>query len=290
MRPEGFGATTPYLYANDSADECAPWLQDGQMKIVKEGTDDGISIPYVRHWSWSPKNEMMYFSVYSQDQTEAINLVNQAFDNRQGGTTMNLEFKVIPPPGSSAPGPGYNPAALDSFTFVNGDGQEYGTTVLPGASRRRMGGANRDYTVYTINYWQAGAKLAPGNTFSKRAFFFTSDLGDAKTTADSLIPKVVPDKIAVERWNPRAVDIYATGTSFDVVAASSAEGTSTSCTSTSAALACSGYSTPKAGYSAFFYVTCGTSKYLRHTDLLKRRVCSRYHTSNNRKQTTLPTM
>ncbi len=162
MRPKGFGATTPYLYANDSADECAPWLQDGQMRIVKEGTDDGISIPYVRHWSWSPNNEMMYFSVYSQDQTEAINIVNQAFDNSQGGTTMNLEFKVIPPPGSSSPGPDYNPAALDSFTFVNGDGQEYGTTVLPGASRRRMGAANRDYTVYTINYWQAGAKLAPG--------------------------------------------------------------------------------------------------------------------------------
>ena len=91
---------------------------------------------------------------------------------------------------------------------------------------------------------------------------FASELAAAKPTADNLVPKVIPDKIDDTRWNPRAVDIYKVGTSFDAVAATSSQGTSTTCTSTSATLACSGFSTPKAGYVPFFHITCGASNYL----------------------------
>ena len=83
-----------------------------------------------------------------------------------------------------------------------------------------------------------------------------------KTTAEALVPQVIPDKIVDTRWNPRAVDIYKSGTSFDAVAATSSEGTSTTCTSASATVECSGFSTPKAGYVPFFYITCGASSYL----------------------------
>jgi hypothetical protein len=139
----------------------APWLQGGTMGIYREDTGAGITIPYVRHWSWSASNEYMYFSVYSQDLTESINLVNTVFDNR-GNTThpLSLRFETFPP-GETFPGPDYNPGALNAVTFVYGDGAEYGVTV-PGAGRRRMGSSNRDYTVFTINWWQNGAKLTPG--------------------------------------------------------------------------------------------------------------------------------
>jgi len=261
LRSTGFGNCGTYLAAGTSSDVCAPWLQGGTMGIYREDTGAGITIPYVRHWSWSASNEYMYFSVYSQDLTESINLVNTVFDNR-GNTThpLSLRFETFPP-GETFPGPDYNPGALNAVTFVYGDGAEYGVTV-PGAGRRRMGSSNRDYTVFTINWWQNGAKLTPGDTFSKRAFLFTSDLESVKPTADSLIQKVVPDKIDVTRWSPRAIDIYKSGTSFDAVAATSTEGTVTTCTSTTATLECSGFSTPKTGHVPFFYITCGASSYL----------------------------
>jgi len=260
MHAAGFGNCGTYLYAGTSSDTCAPWLQGGSMGLYRQDTGAGINIPYVRHWSYSPNNKRMYFSVYSQDQAEAINLVNSVFDNT-GNTThpLSLRFETFPP-GESFPGPDYNPGALDAVTFVYGDGDDY--NIVPGAGRRRMGSSSRDYTVFTINWWQNGAKLTPGDTFSKRAFVFASELAAAKPTADNLVPKVIPDKIDDTRWNPRAVDIYKVGTSFDAVAATSSQGTSTTCTSTSATLACSGFSTPKAGYVPFFHITCGASNYL----------------------------
>ena len=104
--------------------------------------------------------------------------------------------------------------------------------------------------------------LFAGDTFSKRGFLFASPLSAVKPTAEALVPQVIPDKIVDTRWNPRAVNIYKSGASFDAVAATSSQGTSTTCTSTSAIVECSGFTTPKAGYVPFFYVTCGTSSYL----------------------------
>ena len=104
--------------------------------------------------------------------------------------------------------------------------------------------------------------LLAGDTFSKRGFLFASELSAAKTTAETLVPQVIPDKIVDTRWIPRAVVIYKSGTSFDAVAATSSQGTSTTCSSTSATVECSGFTTPKAGYVPFFYITCGASSYL----------------------------
>lgn len=159
MRATGFGNTGTYLYAGTSSDTCAPWLEGGSMGIYRNDTGAGITIPYVRHWSWSPSNEMMYFSVYSQDATQAINLVNSVFDNRGNASPLPLFFETFPP-GETFPGPSYNPGALNAVTFVYGDGNDY--NIVPGNGRRRMGSSNRDFTVFTINWWQTGAKLTPG--------------------------------------------------------------------------------------------------------------------------------
>ena len=160
MHPTGFGNTGAYLYAGTSSDSCAPWLEGGEMGIYREDTGAGITIPYVRHWSWSATNQKMYFSVYSQHLTGAINLVNSVFDNRLNTThPLQLRFETFPP-GGTLPGPSYDPGALNAVTFVYGDGSDYNT--VPGTGRRRMGSSSRDYTVFTINWWSSGAKLTPG--------------------------------------------------------------------------------------------------------------------------------
>ena len=113
-----------YLYlSGSSSDVCAPWLNGGTMGLYREDTGEGITIPYVRHWSWGAGNsEWVYFSVDSLDETETatqiVNRVNSIFDN-QGNTThpLPLRFEVFPP-GESFPGQDYNPRTLDAVTFV----------------------------------------------------------------------------------------------------------------------------------------------------------------------------
>lgn len=141
------------------------------MGIYRNDTGAGITIPYVRHWSWSASNDLMYFSVYSQDATEAINLVNSVFSNTGSATPLSLFFETFPP-GETFPGPSYNPGALNAVTFVYGDGNDY--NIVPGNGRRRMGSSNRDFTVFTINWWQTGAKLTPGKYKPKLMLGMTS--------------------------------------------------------------------------------------------------------------------
>ena len=64
------------------------------MGLYRNDTGAGIDIPYVRHWRWSPSNEYMYFSVYSQNLTEAINMVNNVFGNTGILNPSLLTFKL----------------------------------------------------------------------------------------------------------------------------------------------------------------------------------------------------
>ena len=88
-----------------------------------------------------------------------------------------------------------------------------------------------------------------------------SNLGSVKDTADALKQQTYADKIGLERWSPRTVDVYASPESdtFAVVPSESAGGTSTTCGTKSPA--CSGKSTPESGYIPYFYVTCGSTNY-----------------------------
>eukprot|EP00573_Skeletonema_grethae_P002718 CAMPEP_0201686088 /NCGR_PEP_ID=MMETSP0578-20130828/653_1 /ASSEMBLY_ACC=CAM_ASM_000663 /TAXON_ID=267565 /ORGANISM="Skeletonema grethea, Strain CCMP 1804" /LENGTH=955 /DNA_ID=CAMNT_0048170085 /DNA_START=103 /DNA_END=2970 /DNA_ORIENTATION=+ len=261
MRRTGFGHTTPYLSAATVNDPCAPWAgTDTKMGFYRSDTNEGFEATFIRHWSYSPAAQWMYFRVDAADFNTARDMVHSVFDNTGNNQVLPVQFQATPPATSSNDVPlDYNPGALPSVTFVAGDGV---SSLTPGDFRRRLGSSNRDYYVYTNNYYGGQAKLEAGYALSKRAFFFASELSSVKATADSLKSNVVYDLIEETRYNPRAIDLYKSGTSFDAVAATSAQGTSTTCTSPSATLECSGFSTPTPGYSPIFYVTCGSSSYL----------------------------
>eukprot|EP00986_Skeletonema_menzelii_P001282 scaffold338_cov155-Skeletonema_menzelii.AAC.16 len=253
----GFGQTFPYLSPTTVTDPCAPWTESS-LGFYRADTNEGFEATFIRHWSFAPASPHVYFRVDANSFEAAKDMVHNVFDNTGNSQVLPINFQVTPPAISNVPAD-YNPGALPSVTFVSGDGV---SALTPGKFRRRIGSSNRDYYIYTNNYYGGQALLEPGYALSKRAFFFASELASVKATADSLKSNVVYDLIEDTRYNPRTIDIYKSGSSFDAVAASSAQGTSTSCTSSSATLECSGFSTPKPGYSPFFYVTCGSSSYL----------------------------
>jgi len=253
MHRTGFGNTNPNL---SSSVPCAPWAK---MKFYREDTNEGFEATFIRHWSNSPADQYLFFRVDAPSFAAAKDMVHNAFDNSGNSGVLSIKFEAAPPTITQENVPaGYNPGALPSVTFVAGDGT---SPLTPGNFRRRLGNGYRDYYVYTNNY--LADALEAGYALSKRAFFFASELAAVKATADELKSKVVYDLIEDTRYNPRAIDIYKSGASFDAVAATSTQGTATTCsTSPSATRVCSGFSTPKPGYSPFFYVTCGDSTYL----------------------------
>jgi hypothetical protein len=275
----GFGRITPL---HTSYDKCAPWTDIG---LFNSRTGQGLNIAYLRHWVMSPTNKKMNFVVYATDKVAAVTAVNTMFNNVGQTTALAIELRALSKnyasftspgttiqaptrsiPFASLP-PGYDPSSLKAFTFVYGQGEDYisGGGVGEGVSRRRIGStdnsAGRDYTVFNINWWN-GARLKPSSTYSNRAYYFASNLGSVKATADSLRLNVTVDKIEVNEWSPgRGVGIYKRGATCVVQAASSPGGLSTTCASSSALLVCSGSSTPKADHVPYFYVKCQNSTY-----------------------------
>ena len=259
MRRTGFGRNNPNFSTSNVNDVCSPWETPGTIGFYREDTNQGFNATFIRHWSFNPNAQWMYFRVDAASFTEARNMVHSVFDNTGNNQVLPIKFQSTQSSTSSDVPSDYNPGALPSVTFVAGDGV---SSLSPGSFRRRMGSSNRDFTVYTINYYGGQADLEAGYALSKRAFVFASDLASVKETADSLKSNVVYDVIEETRYNPRKIDLYKSGNSFDVVATASADETSTTCTSTSASLECAGFSTPTSGYSPYFYVTCGSSSYL----------------------------
>jgi len=259
----GFGDSSPEFAALDS---CAPWTK---FSFRNTATDTKLDVEYVRHWSRHPTNRYTYFSLPIEDdgttgtRNAAIAMVNDMFDN--SGSSNVLSIEVVPTNQTVTTVPtDYNPASLNAFTYVYGDGLDYVSASSDGMSRRRLGSTmqapgSRDYTVFTVNWHGGGARLQAGSTYVKRGYMFTSDLGSVKTTADSLNDDVFVDEIGLELWTPRSVDVYTEGTKFVVMAAPPGffPGTTT-CTSASAAKTCSGFSTPQSGNVPFFYISCGT--------------------------------
>ena len=185
-------------------------------------------------------------------------MVNAMFDNRGNSNPLPIEVRTAT--SNSSPPVGYDPSTLSAFTFVYRKGEEYSTGV-EGNSQRRIGSTDqgvgtRDYTVFTIN-WYGQSRLQPGSTYTNRGFYFNSDLGSVKATADDLLTKTSINEIGLEQWSPRKVGIYQTGTNFVVMAAESAGGQLTTCSSSTPTIVCSGTSTPETGNVPFFYTTCG---------------------------------
>lgn len=260
MNDGTFGSFTSNLGSHPGAhprsvdpDKRRPWIDVG---FRNTGTGKVLPVPIVRRFAWSG-NEKVYFAVYPGTTTADVNAL---FNNTNNGTELPID--VIPTRCNynlTADIPaGYNASAFNAFTYVYGKGEDYDGVNVGGKSRRRIGYSSRDYNVFTINWW-GGAKLEAGSTYLNRGFYFISNLGSVETTAESLLNKIHIDEIGMEQWSPRAVDIYESGGNFEVLAALSAEGTSTACNSMTPV--CQGYSTPQSGHVAFFYVTCGTNTY-----------------------------
>ena len=188
----------------------------------------------------------------------AIANLENIFDNRGNPEPLPIEFRFANEVPDSPPSDYPTQAPMiPAFTLVYGKDE---WSQVGGRGRRRTGTSNRDFTVFTLN-WMGGSRVAPGETYVNKQFFFSSTLGDVDAKANTLLPEVEIAKISSNEYQPRRVDLYQLGTSFTAVAAPSSQGDTTSCRSSSANLVCSGKSTPTPGYLAYFYVSCGSSSY-----------------------------
>ena len=151
MRDSGFGNTGPY---KPNVDRCAPWTHTGFKNTV---TEEMLDVSYVRHWSRAG-NQFVYFAVFETVREDAIALVNAMFNNTEGSVDLPIEVWSASFFNSSNIPTDYHPSSLSAFTFVYGDGAEYGTSI-DGLSRRRIGSTQqgvgfpnaRDYTVFTVS-------------------------------------------------------------------------------------------------------------------------------------------
>ena len=256
LRDTGFG--------RNSASTCEPWARFGFKRL---DTNAVLEVAYVKHWTWRWQDEDTYFAIYEEDAATARSTFANFFDNT--GRSSNLDIEVVLLPTASPPS-GYNPGVTESaFTYVYGRGEDYNQLPSPnagdgsvkGTSRRRWGASDRDYTVFTVN-WLGQSRLKPGQTYINRSFQFASELGAVEALGEDLRDKVYVDQIEEVDYNARSVDLYKDGDKFEAVAAATVGGSTTSCGSGTAALSCSGSSTPQSGKSPFFYITCGTNTHV----------------------------
>jgi len=289
MHDVGFGITMPN--PDTLLSSCAPWLELG---LYNSRTGRGVNVAFLRHWSYFPSDGRLHFAVYTSNKTEAITIVDSMFDNTNSTTDLMIDMRptrrILPEGSIHAPSismplntttittttttTNYNPSTLNTFTFVYGKAEEYGTSTLPGNARRRIGSTEigpmtRDYTVFTINWFGYAVRLVPGSSYVNRGYYFISELGNVEATANDLVEKTYATQINNEDWSPRMVGIYSSkddGNDFTIVSSSSVRGNSTTCDNPLASLICSGTSTPSPGRVPFFYVKCGTSSTYFGTD------------------------
>ncbi|KAL7547612.1 hypothetical protein ACHAWF_010891 [Thalassiosira exigua] len=262
MRDADFGQNGGFV----SGDEfpCRPWVQ---LKFVNARTEAALDVPYVRHFSWSPRNRIVYFAVNEVDVDAAIEMVNDMFDNTDGDDDLLINVRTVNGIVDDVPA-NYDPSSLKAFTYVYGKGEDFGGPGgIAGRVQRRVGSTEslprtRDYGVFTVRWLGFGARLPPGQTFHYRIYNFVGDLGDAAETASELLPGTFAADIDPEQWSPRRVDVYRSGDYFSVVAAREAEGDETECPEGGVELpVCSGKSSPSVGHVPYFYVTCEESTY-----------------------------
>ena len=186
----------------------------------------------LKFWSWN-NDKKVWFAVYSKDKTMATNTLNEIFSNaaadvlpiemrplRKSDTSTILEATPLTKlPLASVPAD-YNPSAINAFTYVYGRGAA--NVAAGGNSQRRIGSTDhsqgRDFTVLEMS-WAGQARLRAGDTYTNRGYYFSSNLGSVKETADILRDKIVVDKIGLEEWSPRVVHIYTAGSNFVAKAA-----------------------------------------------------------------------
>ena len=251
-------------FGRNFANSCEPWARIGFKRL---DTNAVLEVAYVKHWTWNSGDEDTFLAIYEEDAATARSTFNSFFDNTaETVNSLNIEVVLMTTP---SPPSGYNPGLTESaFTYVYGRGEDYSQLPSPnagdgsvqGSSRRRWGASDRDYTVFTVN-WFGQSRLKPGQTYINRSFQFASELGAVEALGEDLRDKVYVDQVEEVDYNARRVDLYKDGDKFGAVAAAVVGGSS-SCGSETAAVSCSGWSTPQSGKSPFFYITCGTNTHV----------------------------
>jgi hypothetical protein len=190
-------------------------------------------VALLKYWSWN-NDKKVWFAVYSKDKTTATNTLNEIFSNAGSADVLPIEMRPLRKsdtstileatpltklPLASVPAD-YNPSAINAFTYVYGRGAA--NVAAGGNSQRRIGSTDhsqgRDFTVLEMS-WAGQARLRAGDTYTNRGYYFSSNLGSVKETADILRDKIVVDKIGLEEWSPRVVHIYTAGSNFVAKAA-----------------------------------------------------------------------
>jgi hypothetical protein len=198
-------------------------------------------VALLKYWSWN-SDKKVWFAVYTKDKTTATNTLNEIFSNAGSADVLPIEIRPLRKsdaltileatpltklPLASVPAD-YNPSSINAFTYVYGRGEA--NAAAGGASQRRIGSTDhsqgRDFTVLEMS-WAGQARLRAGDTYTNRGYYFSSNLGSVKETADILRDKIVVDKIGFEEWSPRVVNIYTAGTNFVAKAATSSQGQTT---------------------------------------------------------------
>ena len=187
----------------------------------------------LKFWSWN-SDKKVWFAVYTKDTTTATNTLNEIFSNAGSTDVLPIEIRPLRKsdvptileatsltklPLASVPAD-YNSSAINAFTYVYGRGAA--NAAAGGNSQRRIGSTDhsqgRDFTVLEMS-WAGQARLRAGDTYTNRGYYFSSNLGSVKETADILRDKIVVDKIGLEEWSPRVVHIYKAGSNFVAKAA-----------------------------------------------------------------------
>jgi hypothetical protein len=143
-----------------------------------------------------------------------------------------------------------------AMTFVHGTNPEYPASFYAAKSRERFGTTTcrRDGTVWTANFL---GYLEPTQTYFSRKYMITDSLQNMEAAAPNWVDETFEDVAALaDLESGQTIALWMDGAAYFGASIGS-----DACGNPLATLACTGSSTPKAGFNTpWFYVTCGSAR------------------------------
>lgn len=206
---------------------------DGVL-LTNDRTGFSFTSNYIIHYCWEDNRTYMASSVTAAVLNEEL----------QVGDTLSVKYVTSGKPKDEQ----------SSFTFVHGTNPEFGESFYRAKSRLRYGMTNnrRDGTVWTTNLL---GKLFPSETYFSRKYLITDKLKNVETVASAFSDVTFEDVVPIDELESgEAIKLWINSNSFGASIGSEM------CANSSVDLACEGSSTPKEGFSPWFYITCGANK------------------------------
>jgi Hint module len=211
--------------------------QDGAL-MINDRTGFSFQSKYIIHFCWEDKKT--YF-----DSSVTADVINREF---LPGDTISIKYTKA----------GKRIDDQLAMTFVHGTNDEYSSgsaSFYAAKSRMRYGSTTnrRDGTVWTTNFI---GNLKPSETYFSRKYIITDSLRNMEDVARPLSEETFEDVAGLnDLESGQMIKLWMDFASFGASIGSRScdnPGTTT--------LACTGSSTPKAGYRPWFYITCGSTK------------------------------